>query len=167
MRSYARVGRLAAWMAVAAAAALLAYAVGRSPESGGGVARDAGTAGACPPVPRGGSRAAADEVGRLFVRSAVLGQNPACSYDLVTANVRRGRSRARWAAGDLPFARVRTRLPQSVQATLIPRVNLTDQIGSWLVLAPRDGAEQTFELVLLLRGGRWLVDYWGPVPGFG
>lgn len=102
----------------------------------------------------------------LFIRAGALNVQPGCAYDLVTSGVRKGHTRASFAAGTAPIARYRTSHPSKVVASLYPRVRLADQVGSWVTLDGPDGPPHTYEIVLLKRQGRWLVDYWARAVGF-
>ena len=102
----------------------------------------------------------------LFIRAGAVSVQPGCAYDLVTPSVRKGHSRASFAAGTAPIARYKTRHPGKVRAELYPRVRLADQVGSWVTLDGPDGPPHTYEIVLRKRQGRWLVDYWARAVGF-
>jgi hypothetical protein len=106
-----------------------------------------------------------EDVTILFITSGVLRQNPGCAYDLVTAAYRKRRARSVFAAGRavLPYL---TKKPKAVTLGLTPRVRLADQVGSWITLDAPDRKPRTFEIVLLKRDGRWLVDYWAHAIGF-
>jgi hypothetical protein len=107
----------------------------------------------------------AEEVAILFITSGVLRQNPGCAYDLVTSRLRKSRDRSVFAAGKAvsPYL---TKKPKAVTLDLTPRVRLADQVGSWITLDAPDRKPRTFEIVLLKRNGRWLVDYWAHAVGF-
>ena len=107
-----------------------------------------------------------EEVAILFITSGVLRQNPACAYDLVTGGMRKSRTRAAFASGKAVTPYV-TRKPKQVTLELTPRVRLSNQVGSWITLDAPDRKARTFEIVLLKRDGRWLVDYWAYAVGFG
>jgi hypothetical protein len=107
----------------------------------------------------------AEQVAVLFITSGVLRQSPGCAYDLVTPKLRGSRTRAAFASGKAVLA-YQTRKPKGVTLQLTPRVRLSDQVGSWITLDAPDRKPRTFEIVLLKRGGRWLVDYWAHAVGF-
>jgi hypothetical protein len=106
-----------------------------------------------------------EEVAILFITASVLRQNPGCAYDLVTRGLRKSRPRTAFASGKA-FAPYLTRKPKAVTLQLTPRVRLADQVGSWITLDAPDRKPRTFEIVLLKRDGRWLVDYWAHAVGF-
>jgi hypothetical protein len=131
-----------------------------------GAATAAPAASSCVRVRAEARTGTAEQVMLLFVTSGVLGVNPACAYDLVTPNVRKQATRAAFAAGKAPIAVYRTKRPKSVLARYLPRVKLSDQVGSWITLDAPDQPPRTFEIVLRKRSGRWLVDYWDRAVGF-
>ncbi len=144
-------------MAVFVLAVAMGLTVG---PAGGGV-----SAAACAKVRAEARKATPDEVAILFVTSGVLRQNPGCAYDLVTPTLRKGRTRATFAAGKA-LAPYLTRKPKAVTAQLTPRVRLSTEVGSWITLDAPDQKPHTFEIVLRKRDGHWLVDYWAHAVGF-
>lgn len=120
----------------------------------------------CAAVRAAARDATAEQVMFLFIRSGALNLQPGCAYDLVTSGVKKGHTRASFAAGRAPIARYRTRRPGAVTAELYTRVRLPDQVGSWVTLDGPDGPPHTYEIVLRKRQGRWLVDYWARAVGF-
>ena len=119
----------------------------------------------CKRVQREARTGTAEQVAVLFITSTVLRQNPGCTFDLVTRNLRKSRTRAALASGKA-VAAFPTKKPRRVTLELTPRVRLADQVGSWITLAAPDRKARTFEIVLLKREGRWLVDYWDRAVGF-
>jgi hypothetical protein len=143
--------------------ALLVLAVAAGLAAGTGSA--AAGASSCARVRAEARSGTPEEVAVLFITSGVLRQNPGCAYDLVTTGLRKSRTRAVFASGKAvtPYP---TRKPKKVSLELTPRVRLSDQVGSWITLAAPDRKARTFEIVLLKRDGRWLVDYWAHAVGF-
>lgn len=149
---------LAARLALFAAASLAVAAAG-------GVASAAPGAASCAKVRAEARTGTAEEVALLFITTGVLRVNPGCAYDLVTADLRKRRTRAAFVTGKA-VAPYLTRRPKAVTAQLTPRVRLSDQVGSWITLDAPDRKPRTFEIVLRKRDGRWLVDYWAHAVGF-
>ncbi len=143
--------------------ALLVLAVAAGLAAGTGSA--ASGASSCARVRAEARTGTPEEVAILFITSGVLRQNPGCAYDLVTSGLRKSRTRAVFASGKA-VASFPTRKPKKVSLELTPRVRLSDQVGSWITLAAPDRKARTFEIVLLKRNGRWLVDYWARAVGF-
>ena len=143
--------------------ALLALAVAAGLAAG--TASAASGASSCARVRAEARTGTAEQVAVLFITSGVLRQNPGCAYDLVTSGLRKSRNRAAFASGKA-VAAFPTRKPKKVSLELTPRVRLSDQVGSWITLAAPDRKARTFEIVLLKRDGRWLVDYWAHAVGF-
>jgi hypothetical protein len=143
--------------------ALLVLAVAAGLAAGTGSA--ASVASSCAGVRTEARTGTPEEVAILFITSGVLRQNPGCAYDLVTSGLRKSRTRAVFASGKA-VASFPTRKPKRVSLELTPRVRLSDQVGSWITLAAPDRKARTFEIVLLKRNGRWLVDYWARAVGF-
>jgi hypothetical protein len=148
-----------ALVAVASVAAVAVVALA-------GPAAHAGDGG-CRPAPTGTGRASAAEVQRRFLRTAVVRRFTVCSYDLVTAAVRAGLTRRQWATGTIPVQPFPSRDPAHVAMRIEPHLQAPSQLASWVELESDDLGPATFELVLVARGGRWLVDYWAPLPRTG
>lgn len=117
------------------------------------------------PIPRGTSAGSAREVGAMFVRTAVVRRNTICSYDLVTPTLRQGLSRREWQTGNIPVQPFPTEYPEDLRAEVVPSVTLASERGTWVTLEAADLGRAVFELVVVKRDGRWLVDYWAPAPG--
>jgi hypothetical protein len=118
---------------------------------------------ACLRPPLGASDASAARVGRRFVNTAVLRQHTICSYRLVTPRVRAGLTERQWANGRIPVIPFVTADPASLVTSIEPHTAADVERSMWVHLESTDG-EATFELVVVLRDGRWLVDYWAPLP---
>jgi hypothetical protein len=114
----------------------------------------------CAKAPLGPSLAQAWNVANLFIEHAVLRDRPECSYELLVPGLRHGLSRADFAAGRVPLASFHTAFPKIARTTTI-RVALPRQLGLWVFLEAPDVGRRVYELVIVQRGGRWLVDYWG------
>jgi hypothetical protein len=114
------------------------------------------------------------ELSKRFLMTAVIRRNLDASYDLVTAKMKGGRTRAEWRKGDLPVVPVPAR--GSLAATWIYR-----QVGEKTVylvffLTPPAGVGGfylPFDLEAKKVGNRWLVNFWTlhvgrpPVPAGG
>jgi hypothetical protein len=114
----------------------------------------------CPAAPTGSSLAQARSVANLFIDHAVLRVRPECSFELVAPRLRHGVSRADWAAGKLPLETFHTAF-HNVSRTAAIRVTLPRELGMWVFLEAPDVGRRAYELVLVRRGNRWIVDYWG------
>lgn len=120
-------------------------------------------------VPFEGSiRDAARAVMRAFVRAAVLRQDPAASYDLVTPDLRQGISRKQWGSGAIPV------VPYAADALWQVREKLDysyrDEVALDLLFLSKPGStvrSATFTIKLRAVGPsgrkRWLVSSWAPV----
>ncbi|MGH2995328.1 MAG: hypothetical protein ACRDN6_11055 [Gaiellaceae bacterium] len=84
----------------------------------------------------------------------------------MTPTMRGGFTREQWASGEIPMQAAPTRFPERLKAQVIPRVRRPSRQSAWVVLESADHGRAVFELVIVKRGGRWLVDDWGPVPAF-
>jgi hypothetical protein len=172
MRSGSRVGRsgaqaplysglllaiLAAFAAGALMPLLMTFLVGSDASAG------ARTETGCRTLPDGHGASAAAAVQLEFVRTAVVRRRTACSFELVTDNLRQGLSRSEWATGNIPVQPFPTRFPETVRPVLT-RLGpaAPDERVSRVVLEAADLGSAAFELVLVEREGRWLVDYWAP-----
>jgi len=106
-----------------------------------------------------------DDVGGLRrALAAVLRVDTACSYDLVTQEFRQGMTREAWAAGTIPVIPFHTKLPGQTQVETLPRAADAGQRASLVLLSSPDIGGYAFEVVLVRRTGRWLVDYWNAAP---
>ena len=105
----------------------------------------------------------AERVARAFVRDAVRRRDLTASYRLVTPELRRGYSLARWRTGNIPVVPVRGRGVQV--APLRPRLSRPGHAVLEVVLRERGGEPEAFRIGLVRRGGRWLVSSWGPAGG--
>ena len=120
--------------------------------------------GGCRAVPAGTGAASAEEVQRRFVQTAVVRRYEVCSYDLVTSYMHAGLTRADWATGNIPVQPFPTSDPASVVASFRPREDRAGFRASYVELESADLGRATFEVVVVARGGRWLVSYWAPTP---
>jgi hypothetical protein len=99
-----------------------------------------------------------------FVATAVLRVDTVCSYDLVTNEFRQGLTREAWAGGTIPVIPFHTRLPGQVRVETLPREADAGRHASLVLLSSPDIGDYAFEVVLVRRAGRWLVDYWNAAP---
>jgi hypothetical protein len=103
-----------------------------------------------------------------FVHSGVARGNLAAAYDLVTPSFRGGTTRAQWKRGDSPiyaYLHPAGRVANEWRVTYSYR----GDVGVNLMLAskhPRKVGAIIFQLELLRRHGRWLVDSFGPIATF-
>jgi hypothetical protein len=118
----------------------------------------------CAQAPRGTSAASAYRVGVLFVRTAVLRRHEVCSYELVTRELQPGLTRKEWATGNIPVQAFPTRDPRTLRIEYTPSSARAGERTSFVLLESADLGRAMFELVVVARGGRWLVGYWGPAP---
>ena len=90
-----------------------------------------------------------------FVYDNVFRQNLARGYLLATTNERSGLSMKAWATGNIPVVPE----PVSIACTAGAKRSTADK---WLAILKVNG---TFYLATVLRqDGRWLVDYFLPMP---
>jgi hypothetical protein len=149
-------GLVAVATAAGTAVVLVAGLGGEKPTAGR--APGGRPAGPCAAVAREARSATAAEMAVLYVRERVLRLgDPRCRQLLETAAFRR-----RYPQID----RYETAKPRQVRARITNRVDLVDQNGSWVTLDGPDAPELTYEIVLVRRDGRWLVDYWARAVGF-
>jgi uncharacterized peroxidase-related enzyme len=120
--------------------------------------------GGCRAAPAGTGAASADEVQRRFVETAVVRRYEVCSYDLVTAFMHAGLTRADWATGNIPVQPFATSDPAGVVTRFRPHEDRARLRASYVELESADLGRATFEVVVVARGGRWLVAYWAPTP---
>ena len=99
-----------------------------------------------------------------FVATAVLRVDTVCSYDLVTQEFRQGMTREAWAGGTIPVIPFHTKLPGQTRVETLPRDADAGRRASLVLLSSPDIGGYTFEVVLVHRAGRWLVDYWNAAP---
>jgi len=99
-----------------------------------------------------------------FVATAVLRVDTACSYDLVTREFRQGLTREAWAGGTIPVIPFHTKLPGQARVETLPRDADAGRRASLVLLSSPDIGDYAFEVVLVRRAGRWLVDYWNAAP---
>jgi hypothetical protein len=97
-----------------------------------------------------------------FVATAVLRRRTDCSYELVTDQMRQGLTRAAWRGGSIPVVPFPTAAPRTFAMQVFPKRRGPAVRNSVVVLSARDLGEAAFEVVLVRRGARWLVDYWAP-----
>jgi hypothetical protein len=123
-------------------------------------------------VPFDGARG--DEILLLeqqFVDHAVFRHDVGKSYDLVSADLRGGMTRARWAGGEIPVEPYPAEAVKEIRGKLL--YSYPERVSLEVRFVPKDGAqvgEQTFDLILGRSGPpgarRWLVTSWLP-NGFG
>jgi hypothetical protein len=108
------------------------------------------------------TNASPEAVRDQFVATAVLRRRTACSYELVTDKMRQGLSRAAWREGSIPVVPFPTAAPRTLDMQVYPRRRGPAIRNSVVVLSAQDLGEAAFEVVVVRRGARWLVDYWAP-----
>ena len=108
------------------------------------------------------TNASPEAVRDQFVATAVLRRRTACSYELVTTRMRQGLSRAAWRGGSIPVVPFPTAAPRTFDMQVFPKRRGPAIRNSVVVLSAQDLGEAAFEVVLVRRGARWLVDYWAP-----
>ncbi len=127
----------------------------------------------CPPLPTGTDIPSAARVAGYFVATAVLRHKVACSYDLVSAKLRQGVTRERWATGNIPVQPYFTTRPDTFEYLIAPQNEKTlvvttrqgqQEIPTWVRLGAADTGPVFYMLVLVKEQGRWLVDSWGSLP---
>jgi hypothetical protein len=115
-------------------------------------------------VPSVRSARAARLVVSHFVAWAVLRKDPLRARALVTPALAAGTTRRDWRRGFIPVvpfvARGQVRL--TIRVDVQCRHSMVFNVGLHAVDA--GGEPELFRLDEVRRGGRWLVDYWGP-PG--
>lgn len=155
-----------------ALAALVAAGILWAGQPGEAKRRAQARPGYCPPIPTGSDTDTAAKVAGYFVATAVLRQKVACSYDLVTAKLRRGVTKKRWATGDIPVEPYFTTRPDTFVYLIAPqnekRMVVTTKDGkqtlpTWVRLGAADTGPVFYVLVLVKEQGRWLVDSWKPM----
>jgi hypothetical protein len=103
-----------------------------------------------------------------FVRNGVDGRNVAAAYRLVTPDFRGGTTRAQWKRGDSPVYPYPTPV-DGVSGQWRVTYSYRGDVGVALMLhsrRPRKVGPIIFQVELLKRGGRWLVDSFAPVATF-
>jgi hypothetical protein len=132
-----------------------------------------------PPAPQASAQAvgnqdlltpAARQVAEKFVMTAGFRQNTGASWALLdpTFAGKSEFSRRTWAKGNIPVQPVtfpRSQL-KDMQITVGPSV--ANELTLEMLLVPRKGKAEQYEIGLHKRGQKWLVDYWMTryVPGF-
>jgi hypothetical protein len=110
--------------------------------------------------------AAAFNVTMHFVASAVVRHHVERSYELVSPELRRGYTRARWARGTIPVVpfvgpwdSARVRFWFRLERDSTPR-----KLWAIVRLVAPTGESQDFRVALVPARGRvpWLVSYWAP-----
>ena len=157
---FKKVALPAAALAAAVSSAVVVVLAGSQLASSSPTAASAAPACAGPILGR--DAASAGRVADAFIRTAVLRRRPVCSFDLVTPRFRQGLTQAEWASGDIPVQPFLTHYPDRLRTDTTPGVNLPRERSTWVALAAEDAPAALFELVVVLRKDRWLVDYWGP-----
>jgi hypothetical protein len=103
-----------------------------------------------------------------FVRDGVAGRNLSAAFDLVTANFRGGSTRAQWTKGDSPIFSY-SPPARSVAGQWRLTYSYRGDVGLALMLHsrhPKKVGPIIFQVELLERHGRWLVDSFAPVATF-
>lgn len=103
-----------------------------------------------------------------FVRNGVAGRNLLAAYELVTPAFRGGTTGAQWTKGDSPIYAYPT-AAGSVAGQWRLTYSYRRDVGVDLMLhsrRPRKVGPIVFQVELLERGGRWLVDSFAPVATF-
>jgi hypothetical protein len=149
--------RRAGFAAFCAAAAVASAAAMVRVLAPGGAGADSGPA--CAP-PTNTAAAVRDR----FVATAVLRVDTVCSYELVTAELRQGLSRAVWSEGTIPVIPFHTLRKDRVRIETLPRDAKPGQRASLVLMSAPDIGSFAFEVVLVRRAGRWLVGYWNAAP---
>ena len=138
--------------------------------------------------PEGQGVARAGSVAAIFVLSTVVSEhgerNPECSFDLVTAELRQGLSRAEWKRAN-PINPIDVDYRSAVESGLVSDVRTgfnkpgcgAGDAGCWIssvtaelfVAGPvgRSFVAGEFLIRLVLTSGGWRVDYWGPIAAGG
>ena len=117
----------------------------------------------------GARRNAARQVAPAFLVDAVLREDPAAAWNLVTSSFRQGTVRADWQNGNIPV------VPYSPDGLLAAKWKLSysyaDRAGFEVGLFPQPGGAErattfTLELSAFGRGSQrhWLVSSWAPAP---
>jgi hypothetical protein len=128
----------------------------------------------------------AGSVAAIFVNSTVVSvygkRNPECSFDLVTEQMRGGRTRAQWKQRN-PIKAFPIDYRESVESGLAEDVVVLDKKGKrceqaegcrpfevsalLYVGGPRDRVtvSEIFQIRLVLTPRGWRVAFWGPVDG--
>jgi hypothetical protein len=103
-----------------------------------------------------------------FVRNGVAGRDLLAAFELVTPAFRGGSTRAQWTRGDSPIYAYPT-AAGSVTGQWRLTYSYRRDVGVDLMLhsrRPRKVGPIVFQVELLKRGGRWLVDSFAPVATF-
>ena len=103
-----------------------------------------------------------------FVRDGVGRRNLADAYDLVTPNFRGGTTLAQWRRGASPIYAYPAPAGPVANAWHV-NYSYRNDVGLALMLASRHERKVgsiIFQVELLKRGGRWLVDSFAPVATF-
>jgi hypothetical protein len=124
-----------------------------------------GSAAAARPKLGAADRAAISALLDRFVVFAVARKNPAAAYDLATADLREGMTRAEWATGSIPvfpFSPRGTHFPWTLNAIVEGKVSIE------LLLQPRNrkAGALAYDVEVEKVGGRWLVDQIQTVAAF-
>lgn len=163
-RSPRRRTAIAVAIVVAAVAAIVAYQASRGPGptyAGSGPHPFAtSNSGYGPKIALPASALA---TARTFVRAAVLREDPAASYDLVTPKLRGGMSRSAWATGNIPV----TPFPKSALGQVKFQVNRSRARNILLqveISSTTNSVQAAYDyLEMVPRGHRWLISYFAPV----
>jgi hypothetical protein len=99
---------------------------------------------------------------RRFIQTAVLRQDTAASWVLVTPKERAGTSEAQWDRGDMPVVPYPRKGFSGARFNII-RSRQRDVLIQVLLSSHTLGVKPTTDfLELVPSGGRWLVTYWAP-----
>ena len=107
--------------------------------------------------------AAAIDTARTFVRAAVLRENPAASWDLVTPQMRSGFTRTAWASGNIPV----TPFPKADMGRVLFKVERSrarDILLEVEISSTNVNVQAAFDnLEMIPVGSNWRVKYFAPV----
>jgi hypothetical protein len=105
---------------------------------------------------------AARTTAQRFIQTAVLRNDVAAAWRLVTANERAGVTRAEWDMGNIPVVPFPQKGFSGAQFKII-RSRQRDVLIQVLLTSHTLGVKPTVDfLELVPSGGRWLVTYWAP-----
>ncbi len=97
-----------------------------------------------------------------FVRYAVQRRDPAQTFDLVTPRFRQGFSRAKWASGNIPVVPYNATGPVRVNAEFSELCRDRIILRASLLAVNASAPRTYFDVWMVRRAGKWLVDYWMP-----
>jgi hypothetical protein len=106
---------------------------------------------------------AATRVARRFIQTAVARRNLPAAYNLVTNEIRQGQTRKSWNTGNI--AVVPYPVDQVQYAPMKIDFSYPNEALVEIALLPRKGAKVRgllFQMDLVKRDGKWLVNSWAP-----